>query len=348
MTITDFPNDRRIHCETGCFVNTMKYYGVDISEEMVFGIGGGIYLLFTPLIKLDGLPILVLRTKPSCIYRNASKRLGLSVHEMTFGDDKDKAMSALAELVDRGIPVTVVSNIFHIPYMAPYTPDKMNFNGHNMVIIGREGDRYTVADPEMKLPNDDYTYIDDVDLRITRFMPGPHTPHGRLYYFDKPAAGQFENFDFRPACFNGLKEACYNMIGIPFHYFGAKGIHYMAKKVRHWDRKHTPEQIDDALYNYYRLLERAGTGGSGYRYLYSRFLSQCGEMFQSDALAVSAESLTKAADAWRAFSVHILHYRKNTGVTLGEMADVLEEASKYEYETFHNVKKNFLNKNKRF
>ena len=346
--ITNFPNDRRIHCETGCFVNTMKYYGIDITEEMVFGVGGGIYLLFTSWIKLDGLPLLILRAKPSHLYRKASERLGLTAHEMTFGDDKDRAMSALAELVDRDIPVTVVSNIFHIPYMAPFTPDKMNFNGHNMVIIGREGDRYTVADPEMKLPNDDYTFIDDVDLRITRFMPGPHTPHGRLFYFDKPDPDKFKDYDFRPACLKGLKEACYNMVGIPFPYFGAKGIHYMSKQVRNWDRKYTREQIEDALYNYYRLLERAGTGGSGYRYLYARFLEQCGEMFQSEALAASAESLIKAADAWRTISVDILHYRKNKGVTLGELADVLEEASKHEYDTFHNIKKNFLNKRKRF
>lgn len=346
--ITNFPNNRRIHCETGSFVNTMKYYGIDITEEMVFGIGSGMYLLFFPWLKLDGLPLLILRSKPSEIYRNASRRLGLSYHEMTFGDDKDKAMSTLAELVDRDIPVTVVSNIFHIPYMAPFTPDKMNFNGHNMVIIGRDGDTYKVADSEMKLPNDDYTYIDDVDLRITRFMPGPHTPHGRLFYFEKPDPEKFRNFDYRPACWQGLKDACYNMVGIPFPYFGAKGIHYMANQIRKWEKKYTREQIEDALYNYYRLLERAGTGGSGYRYLYSRFISQCADLFQDEMLTTSAESLVKAADTWRNFSVEVLHYKKKMDVTLNQLAEILDEAANYEYLTYSNIKKNFLKKNKRF
>ena len=138
------------------------------------------------------------------------------------------------------------------------------------------------------------------------------------------------------------------MVGIPFKYFGSKGTHYMARQMRNWDKKHSRKQIEDALYNYYRLLERAGTGGSGYRYLYARFLEQCSELFQSDILAASAESLTKAADCWRTFTVDVLHYRKNTGVTLGEMADVLEEVSRHEHDTFYNIKKNFLNKRKRF
>ncbi len=81
--------------------------------------------------------------------------------------------------------------------------------------------------------------------------------------------------------------------------------------------------------------------------MYARFLEQCAEMFQDQTLSVSAESLTKAADAWRNFSVNVLHYRKKMGVTLGELADALEEASKHEHDTFYNIKKNFLNKHKR-
>lgn len=342
--ISNFPNNRRLHCETGCFVNILKYYGVDITEELVFGIGGGIYFLYTPLLKLEGVPLPVWRAKPGHLFRKAPKRLGLSVHEMAFGNDMDKAMSTLAELVDRDIPVTVIANILYLPHLEPYLVDRFNFNGHHMVVIGREGDRYTVADSDMKLPNDDYVYIDDADLRITRFMPGKPQAHGRLLYFDQPDPDIFKDYDFRPACVKGLKEACFNMFNIPFPYFGPKGIHYMAKHLRHWEEKYTPKQIDRALYNYYRMSEQAGTGGSGYRYIYARFLSQCGEMFQSEVLSDSAESLNKAAEAWRTFSLHILHYRKKMDATLEDMSDALEEASQYEYETFHNIKNNFLKK----
>lgn len=342
--IENFPNERRIHCETGCYKNTMEYYGINLSEEMIFGIGGGLYLLFCPFFRMDGLPLLILRSKPSDVYRHTSKRLGISMHEMNFGNNQDKAMDALAKLVDQNIPVTVITNIIHIPYLSEFTPDKMNFSGHNIVIIGREGREYIVADSEMKLPNDDYRRIDEADLRITRFLPGPKSPHGRLFYFDKPDPKKFENFDYRPACLEGLKETCHNMIDVPFRYFGAKGIHYMANQLRKWEHKYSREELLDALYNYYRLLERAGTGGSGYRYLYARFLSQSAEIFQDETLDKCAELLTKGADAWREFSVDVLHHRKKQNVTLNDMADKLEIAADYEYQTFMKIKKEFLKK----
>lgn len=345
--ISNFPNERRIHCETGCFVNTMKYYGFDISEEMVFGIGGGIYFMFTPLLQKRGFPYPIWRDRPSQVCRKASRRLGLVLHEKTFGKNVDKAMATLDDLVNLGIPVTTMVNVMYLVYFAQYIPHNYSFNWHTMVVIGKEGDRYVISDSDFRLPNDDYTYMDEENMRNARFVPGLSKTRGRIHYFDKPDPDKYKVFDFRPACRKALREACYHMLDMP-RYFGAKGIHYMAETLRGWEGKYPRETIDITLLAYYRLLEKAGTGGSGYRYMYSRFLSQCAEYFQSEVLAASSESLTKAADAWRAFSTHILHYRKNMDVTLAEMADAVEEASRYEYETFHNIRKNFLNKSKRF
>ena len=52
--IPTFPNQRRLHCETGVLVNLLEYYGYNISEPMAFGIGGGMYFLYFPWMKLMG------------------------------------------------------------------------------------------------------------------------------------------------------------------------------------------------------------------------------------------------------------------------------------------------------
>ena len=226
--IENFPNQRREHCETGSLQNLMKYYGVEISEDMAFGIGGGLYFLYCPFIKLGKYPFPILRTRPGSVFRNVSKRMGLSMHEMTFGDDKAKSIEVLNELVDQNIPVVLVVNVYHLPYLDHALPpdDKLNFNGHNIIVIGREGSTYNISDCDIKLEDEYYT-LEEADLNITRFMPGPNTPHGRLFYFDKPDLEIFEHFDYRSACIAGLKEVCYNMFSIPIHYFGVKGIRHM-------------------------------------------------------------------------------------------------------------------------
>lgn len=340
--IENFPNDRREHCETGSLQNLMKYYGLELSEEMAFGIGGALYLLYCPFIKIGKFPFPVLRSRPGSVFRNVSKRIGLSMHEMTFGDDKVRSIEVLNELVDKDIPVALVVNVYYLPYLNRILPDKMNFNGHNLIVIGREGSTYHIADSDMKLPNDEIVTLEEADLNITRFMPGANAPHGRLFYFDRPDLSKFEDFDFRPACIAGLKDVCYNMEGMPFHYFGAKGIKHMANKIKKWDKKYSFNEISLGLLFYYRILEMAGTGGSGYRYIYSRFLKECAGIFQDDRMLTYSENMVKAADAWRAFSVDILHYRKQTGVTLSEMSEKLYTAADYEHQTFTKIQKEFL------
>lgn len=345
--IENFPNQRREHCETGSLQNLMKYYGIELSEDMAFGIGGGLYFLYCPFIKLGKFPFPIMRTRPGSVFRNVSKRVGLSMHEMTFGNDKAKSIEALNKLVDNSIPVVLVVNVYHLPYLDHALPpdDKLNFNGHNMIVIGREDSTYHISDCDMKLEDEYYT-IEERDLNITRFMPGANAPHGRLFYFDKPDLGKFEHFDYRPACIAGLKEVCYNMTNIPIHYFGFKGIKHMGNVIRKWDKKFCFREISLGLLFYYRILEMAGTGGSGYRYIYARFLKECAALFQDESLETYSETLVKAADSWRAFTIDVLHYRKQTGVTLNELTEKLYTAADYERNTILGIKNNFLKKYK--
>ena len=346
--IENFPNQRREHCETGSLQNLMENYGIKLSEDLAFGIGGGLYFLYCPFIKIGKFPFPIMRTRPGTIFRNVSKRGGLSLHEMTFGDDKAKSIEVLNELVDQNIPVVLVVNIYTVPYLDRVLPpdDKLSFNGHNIIVIGREGSTYNISDCDMKLQDEYYT-ITEAELNVTRFMSGANAPHGRLFYFDKPDPEKFARFDYRSACIAGLKEVCYNMTNIPLPYFGFKGIKHMGNKIRKWDQKYSFREISLGLLFYYRILEMAGTGGSGYRYIYARFLKECAGIFQDERFETYSETIEKAADSWRAFSVDVLHYRKQTGVTLNEMAEKLFSAASYEQDAINSIKKDFLKKHKK-
>ena len=345
--IENFPNQRREHCETGSLQNLMEYYGIKLSEDLAFGIGGGLYFLYCPFIKYKNYPFPIMRTRPGTVFRNVSKRVGFSMHEMTFGNDKAKSIEVLNELVDQNIPVVLVVNIYTVPYLNRVLPpdNKLSFNGHNIIVIGREGSTYNISDCDMKL-SDEYYTIEEADLNITRFMPGANAPHGRLFYFDKPDPEKFACIDYRSACIAGLKEVCYNMTNIPLPYFGFKGIKHMANKIKKLDQKHTFQEISLELLFYYRIIEMAGTGGSGYRYIFARFLKECAGIFQDERFETYSGTMVKAADSWRAFSVDIMHFRKQTGVTLNEMAEKLYTAASYEQDAINSIKKDFLKKHK--
>lgn len=349
--IENYPNERRMHCETGLLVNMLKYYGVEMSESMAFGIGGGIYFLYMPFIKtVDDLVFLILRTRPVSVIMNVAKRLHLDYHEQKFGNNIYKASAALDEQVAKNTPVCVVVNTDGLDYLKKLelfksyiaSGQSMSFNGHMVCVIGENGSEYIIADTDFRLPNDDYVRLDKAKLNKMRFISGFAAPHGQMIYLNQCDQDTLSPDNLKSAVKSGLKEACKNMVRIPFPYFGYKGLHYFAKDLRHWTTKYSQDQIDARLLKYYRLIERGGTGGAGYRNMYSDFLKEATLLFQDGSLEESSVLMSKSAGCWRQFSLNCCRLMKGNSVTLNEMADIVDEIGNYEYETFMNIKKNFL------
>lgn len=345
--IENYPNQRRMHCETGVLVNMLEYYGYQVSEPMAFGIGGGMYFLYFPKLRTSDatgtFPLVVLRTKPTEILRNYTKRMHIGYHEQTFGKDVFKAERALDELIAKKIPAGVVVNLLGVKYLNDLG-FSVDYNGHHMAVIGKEGTQYIIADVDEKLPNDDYQFLEEAAMRAVRFHSGISAPHGRMFFFDPLPDGFPDPSTLKAAVVDGLKETCKNMLTIPMPWFGCKGIHYYAKQMRKWPKKISNEEIDKYLYAHYRFIEQAGTGGSGYRYIYSDFLKEAAELFQSESLVKSSDIMRKAADSWRVFTVNGSRHIKKTGVTANEMADIIDEVGNYEREAYECIKNEFLKK----
>ena len=339
--IENFPNERRMHCETGVLVNMMEYYGFKISEPMAFGIGSGLYFMYFPWLKVQDFILVVMRTRPTAIIRRFAKRMHLGFHEQSFGNNVDKAMKALDDLIAKNVPVGLASNLFGLKYLTNIGFE-MDYNGHHYVVVGKEGTQYVIADTNETIPNDDYVYLEETYLRYSRFRPGISAPHGWMFHIDPLPENYSAKIDLKPAIIDGMKETCKNMVSRKLKFFGAKGIHYLANDTRKWQKKYTQKEIDNQLLWDYRVLERAGTGGSGYRYIYADFLKEAAALFQSEVLEECGNLLTNAADCWRQFTVGCTRYISRKGVTLNELADMIDEAGNYEYQTFMKIKKDFL------
>ena len=339
--IENYPNERKMHCETGVMSNMMQYYSYDISEQMVFGIGGGLYFMYFPWLRLKDSVLIVMRSRPTDIIRHFVNRMGIGYHEMSFGNNVLKAEKALDELVAKNIPTGLTVNILGLKYLTDLGLD-LDYNGHHITVLGKEGTQYIVADVDEHLPNNDLFKVDETVLRQIRFRPGISAPHGRMFYIDRLPADFAEKTDLKRAVIGGLKESCKNMISIPFPYFGYKGIHYFANDLRKWKGKYTEDKIDFILHHYYKLIEHAGTGGAGYRYIYADFLKEAAGLFQSQVLEDCAATFTTAADMWRKFTVGCNRYINKSGITMNELADAIDEAGNYEFETFRKIKNDFL------
>lgn len=199
-----FKHINSAHCENGATTALLVNAGIELSEPLIFGIGSGLFFSHMPFIKLHGLPVTSFRPLPGAIFRRATKLLGVRVGMRTFASPR-AAMEALDLKLAKGIPTGCLVGVFHLPYFPPHY--RFHFNAHNLVVYGREGDRYFISDPVMQHT----TVLTREELARVRFAKGTAAPRGRMYWIESLPS----ELPLRRAVIKGIRRNTYDMLKIP-------------------------------------------------------------------------------------------------------------------------------------
>ncbi|NPD45297.1 BtrH N-terminal domain-containing protein [Lentimicrobium sp. S6] len=327
----DFKHEQSAHCENGVASNLLHFYGIKLSEPMIFGIGSGLFFSHMPFVKVNNIPVTSFRPLPGVIFRRAARRLGFSVKRKKFRSP-DKGMAALDGLLQKDIPVGMLVGVYHLSYFpAPY---RFHFNAHNLVVFGKENGNYKISDPVM----DDYASLTEAELKKVRFAKGLFAPKGHMYWADKIPT----NPDFKKAIIKGIHHTAKDMLGIPVPMFGVKGIRFMAKKVRNYPTKLGKRKASQFLGQIVRAQEEIGTGGAGFRFMYAAFLQEAAEILELDWLNDTAEEMTQIGDLWRSFAVatsRIVKDRSQVEDAYNQAADILLVIADREEQVYKDLKK---------
>jgi len=327
----DFGHRQAAHCENGVTVNLLRFYGIDISEPMVFGIGSGFFFSHMLFLKVTGMAVTSFRVWPGVIFRRVTRRLGIKIKSRKF-HDPDKAMQALDNLLEKGIPVGMLVGVFHLPYFPKEY--RFHFNAHNITVFGKEGDNYLVSDPVMEHIE---TLTSD-ELRKVRFAKGTVPPKGKMYYI----TGVPDKYDIKRAITSGIRKTADDMLNIPLHMFGIKGIRYLSEKMRKWPDKLGDKSAAMNLGQVIRMLEEIGTGGAGFRFIYAAFLQESSEVLNMPVLDELSRKMTEAGDKWRDFAwkaSRCFKNRDNGEVTYDMLADLLMDIASREEKIFRQLRK---------
>jgi hypothetical protein len=319
------------HCESGVTTNLLRYYGIDISEPMAFGIGAGLFFGHLPFLKVNGTPGTTFRTWPGGIFKRVAKRLGISMHTQRFSTP-EQAMAALDAALQQGIPVGMQTSVYYLPYLPEAF--RFHFNAHNLVVYGKEGDEYLISDPVMEYP----TRIRAQDLAKARFAKGAPEPKGFMYYVTAVPA----QVDFPKAIRQGIRQTCFMMLSPPVPWFGHKAIGLLAKQIKKYPGKLSPRKAALYLGNIIRMQEEIGTGGAGFRYLFAAFLQESGELMKRDDLLRFSEELTRIGDSWRSFAYNaarLVKARTTDLVSYDELSSQLQEIGRMECDYFKRLSK---------
>ena len=325
----NFTHRQSAHCENGVVSNLLRFHGLEFEEPMIFGIGSGLFFSYLPFVKLNGIPVASYRIWPGHIFKRFSNRVGVKIERKKFSTPKS-AMDELDKMLDKGQPVGMLTSVFYLDYLpAAY---RFHFNAHNIIVFGKENGKYLVSDPVMEYT----TEISAEDLIRARFAKGVPEPSGRMYY-PVQIPGKY---DLGKAIWTGIKQTSDHMTHIPVPLFGAKGMKYLSKRLRHWPERIGEKKAIQWLGNLIRMQEEIGTGGAGFRFIYAAFLDQASTALQNEQLFDISKKLTTSGDQLREFAYYagrVCKNRTSDTRTFSELAAMLEDVSEKEKSIFSDL-----------
>lgn len=312
----DFTHNQSAHCENGVVSNLMKHNGFNISEPMVFGIGSGLLFSYLPFLKVNYAPVFTYRSMPGFIFNKFAKRTGIKMKREKFKNPKT-AKDRLDENLAKDNPVGLQVGVYNLVYF----PDeyRFHFNAHNMVVYGRQDDRYLISDPVME----EVTSLTSKELEKVRFAKGAFAPKGHMYYpisFPK-------KLELETAIVKGIKQTARDMTA-PVPIVGVKAMRWVAKNIRKWPKKLGPKKANHYLGQIVRMQEEIGTGGGGFRYIYAAFLQESSEVLNNQKLMELSKEMTSIGDAWRDFAVDASRIYKNRNAESSGYEEVARQLEK--------------------
>jgi hypothetical protein len=279
MIIKDFKGFNGRHCESSASGCLLKRAGMDISEPMLFGLGQGLGFMYWKM-SIMNLPFIGGRSKQFELTRSFCSNMNIELDARETGSKKT-AWSNVAQFVDRGIPVALQLDCYHLEHFQ----HAFHFAGHFLCVYGY---------------NDEWAYVMDTgtarkvaleNLEKARFEKGPMSAKARSWTLSigekRPALKDAIPKAIRPVALEFLNPA--------IRAFGYKGIQKLGAEIVNWIEM-APNPKEDLAASA-DLMENGGTGGALFRNFYRDFLKECLDYLPGNQNIKKAHELYRTAAA---------------------------------------------------
>lgn len=275
------------HCETASLQKVLRHHALLVSEELLFGLGGGIGFAYWQSKGMSR-PFIGARNGK---FPDFTVRMGAALGqriEVQRTSSQRRAYDNLMHELALGRPVICYGDIFFLPY---FQVDR-HFGGHAFVVYGVDepNDRVLVSD-RTKSPRT-CTLAELVRARGSTTPPFPPRNSQLRIHLDAGAAVTDD------ALREAIRSCCRSMLHPPMSSFGLPGLRTFADRCDRIVREAPPEQVVDHLMTTYVDLELAGTGGNAFRTMYRAFLAEAERSLGLGVLVDAVELADHAVAAW--------------------------------------------------
>jgi hypothetical protein len=275
------------HCGSTALRNLLAFHGVEISEEMAFGLGAGACFYYVSIEEAS--PTRWFNGRTARLEETFGELTGAALELRTFEAGDGESWEAARAEVDAGNPVLLLTDLYYLDHYG----NSAHFPGHAVVLAGYDEEFAHLSD----------TGFEELQrTRLENLARARHSGHpayplqGHMF----TASGNVTPEQLREAIPAAIERAATAMVEPEFRDFsGLDAVRRLAAEAGSW-----PEVADDwqwcARFGY-QVIERRGTGGGAFRLMYSRFLEEA-ERPEAPLAAEAAARWTDLAEALRSGS----------------------------------------------
>jgi butirosin biosynthesis protein H-like/uncharacterized protein DUF4872 len=276
------------HCGSTALRNLLAFHGVEVSEEMAFGLGAGAGFYY--LAMEDSSPSRWFNGRTARLEETFRELTGAALELRTFAEEEEgAAWEAARAVVDGGNPSLLLTDIYHLDHYG----DSAHFPGHAVVLAGYDDEVAHLSD----------TGFEQLQAtRLGNLARARHSGHpaypleGHMFTVGE----EIERAQLEAAVPRAIERAAAEMLEPPFGPFGGiPALERLAAEAGSW-----PEAVEDWQWCArfaYQVIERRGTGGGCFRLMYSRFLEEAGRG-EAPLAAAAAARWSELAEGFKAAS----------------------------------------------
>lgn len=287
------------HCSSAAMRNLLLSNGLDISEELCFGIGAGLGFIYR---KAFNPPFYFILGRSDDIEEKVMYLLGGAAIKYT-NENYDKAWDETKKLLLNNEPVLINVDASKLSYMKKKFPmfDQVRYGGHRVILTGFDDDEQIVQLYDYLSPSPIIVSYDEI--RKARSSEAGQTPPENMFYI---FTFQERFLPLEQAVRSGIRLNVNAMLHPWYKVLGLSGLKMFCERVVLWPKFMNKDMACQNAEMTFMMMENIGTGGGNFRRLYSRFLYEAAQIVSDPAIKEAADIYADLGKKWRDVA-HLLH-----------------------------------------
>lgn len=251
-----------VHCGSVAVRDIVNFYNIKMSEELCFGLGGGLGFYYS---KNKLTPTRSIHVRGPWMESGFFNHFGVDYKDWQYENDSEKAHQFLIDSINNNVPVLIQTDIYYLDYYNSGT----HFPGHIVVVCG--------YDEENRL-----FYLSDTAFADIKEVSFDQMKSARNSKFEPyPLSNNFMDIDLKFKDID-LKTAVPLSIGrnARFMQYGTETVRGKSgiEEIKCWSEELTEwKYIEDRDWSSrfaYQVISRRGVDGAAFRWMYRDFLDQ--------------------------------------------------------------------------